>query len=1321
MKNIICKFKYLLFMLLAFVSINVIGNNVNALEANPTTFEELSEAVKNSEIDLIKLGADISFDDAGVLVINVDAKDRTLDFNGYTLLNPVDGSRGDGKYSYPINIVYRLEDKNFTFTNSKLTGGLVNKTSSQILIGISHNKKTEDDDPFDKVLHSGLNLMNFNLIDVCSTSLVSVGHDNEGSRYGIYVEGLNVDLSEIFGFGYTFLANLDDIDLKIKSLDIILPDNRNFLYLTNTTDETIKIKDVIDKDSEIIIGSDTFDPEDIIRNVYTGENRIIVKQKEDPIILYSLDDWESFVRNADKPRTFKLANNIDISEIDDAGNHDTIYVAHDLIFDLNGNELILGCGHIRFYVEDNVNVKFIDSSKEGTGKITTSYASDNALEVEVVDDTINGDKEFNLYMDGIDLEGAGTVSQGFIKGWIDVKNLNVYISNVNASNMRSFIVDEYKSLHLKNFTMTNSMYIDEYNNDNTLSQIVDPSQYVFVDNLMQDKNKVVNALNLEDKVLKIKEADGLQPANVIFENQKYGYSSVGEKIIEITNNKNEALSVTKISVDNTDAFTITGSVPVTVDAKGTNSSFTIKPKDGLGAGTYNGVITVEDNKGIKHLSNVSFVVEKSDLSPSVSMENWTYGNTPSEVVVSNAGSGTQTISYKGVGTTVYEKSNVKPTDAGDYKVIVDIAETTNTNSKSVEVTFKINKKIVTVNNVDPGSISYNETFALTPVITLSDSNALFTSTTALKTGSDKYVGTGKKGIVTITLNDDSYKNYCFDENKKTKDVNITFNINPIPVEITSTSDNINLVKGTSLDLTTILNLTPAIENPKYTFTGVDLKTGVTLTDSKIEIGDTAVIGEVSKVNVKFNGLDLNDDTVNEFSESEELSLYIKVVDKETVVISGLNYTSKDYDGNKIVPTGTLSVSDNKVPVNELEVLYEGTGETTYSSDVAPTNVGDYKVTYKVKDTNKKYMGSVSYTFSINKATPEYTVPTITSKVVIGSKLNTVTLPLGFTWNTPTDDLTTAGNVTKKVTYTPSDTDNYKVINDIDVTFYVSDKYTIVTSVDGGNGTVTDGVTLVEGDNVEIKFTPNTGYMIDTVKVNSVDVTNKVKDNTLKYVNVDENKNVVVKYKKIPYTITINKVTGATVTPSESLTVSYGDSQDITIVVDHGYKLNSVKVNDIDVTTSLVDGKLTLTNIIEDKNVVIDVSKIIYNVTEGNNQKYVITKDDKVVFKIEGPFELLDKVYIDDKVIDKTNYKAEKGSTIITFLKEYIDALKVGKHNLKVTYTDGGEAIAQFNVLNVEKPVDNPSTGDNIMLFVGIAAVCVVGIVVGIVCVNKKKK
>ena len=100
-------------------------------------------------------------------------------------------------------------------------------------------------------------------------------------------------------------------------------------------------------------------------------------------------------------------------------------------------------------------------------------------------------------------------------------------------------------------------------------------------------------------------------------------------------------------------------------------------------------------------------------------------------------------------------------------------------------------------------------------------------------------------------------------------------------------------------------------------------------------------------------------------ENIEATLTFHPTDKMTVTIDGLTYTNKTYDGGVIQPTGTLLVTGGNVPANELEVLYEGTGNTTYNGPTAPKDAGTYKVTYKVADSNENYTGEVTYYFTIS--------------------------------------------------------------------------------------------------------------------------------------------------------------------------------------------------------------------------------------------------------------------------------------------------------------------------------------------------------------------
>ena len=559
-------------------------------------------------------------------------------------------------------------------------------------------------------------------------------------------------------------------------------------------------------------------------------------------------------------------------------------------------------------------------------------------------------------------------------------------------------------------------------------------------------------------------------------------------------------------------------------------------------------------------------------------------------------------------------------------------------------------------------------------------------------------------------------------------------------------------------------------------------------------------------------VDLGGDITPEWKETSK-DFTVHVVNKTDVNISGLsNNETFTYDGNPKKPTGTISVNAGTVNVDDLEVLYKGTGTTSYNSATAPTNAGTYTVTYKVADSNSDYTGTFSVAFTIKKAilekvtlvkdtyeytgdeivsqdsnfdlnkmnfsgdikatnvgnysitvslkdkdnyewkdgtttdlvlnwsitqaTPDYTVPTgLTS--VKGKILADVVLPTGFTWNAPATVLT-AGTNTYKATFTPVDTTNYKTIMDIDIEVDVKNIFDVITSVPGGNGTITPSkIGVIEGSKVKITFTPNTGYMVDKVLVNGIEKT--ATGNEIE-ITVDEEKTVEVSYKKIPFTITVEEVTGATVNPDGLVTVSYGDNKDFTITANTGYKLVKVLVNDVE---KALDGNtLKLKNITSNMKIKVVVEKIEYKVIEGAEQTYTITEDTEARFRIDADYSLFNnKVYVDNVLVDSSNYTSKSGSTIIVLNKDYVDTLAVGEHTLKVAFADGGEAETTFTIAKKaennnnnenntpSKPEDkeemkdngsNPKTGDNIMLYVAIASMSIIGLVATTIVAKKKK-
>ena len=443
------------------------------------------------------------------------------------------------------------------------------------------------------------------------------------------------------------------------------------------------------------------------------------------------------------------------------------------------------------------------------------------------------------------------------------------------------------------------------------------------------------------------------------------------------------------------------------------------------------------------------------------------------------------------------------------------------------------------------------------------------------------------------------------------------------------------------------------------------------------------------------------------------------LDKVTIVKDTFEYTGSD-----ITPT-----------LNNVNSNIEVTGDTKAK------NVSNNTITAKIKDkTNYEWKdglnGDLTINWSITQATPEYTVPTgLTS--VKGKVLADVVLPTGFTWNAPATVLT-VGKTKYKATFTPVDTTNYKTVTDIEISVVVKNKFVLSGVVNGGNGTISvSSLEVLEGKKAEVIFTPDEGYMIDKVLVEGTEV--EVTGNKLE-LTMDGHKLVVVSYKKIPFTVTVEDVEGATVDPSGVVTVNYGDNKNFTITANSGYKLIKVLVNG---TEKTLDGNtLKLTNITANMNIKVVVEKIEYKVIEGAEQTYTIKEDTEARFRIDADYSLFNnKVYVDNVLVDSSNYTSKSGSTIIVLNKDYVDTLAVGEHTLKVAFADGGEAETTFTIVRKaennnnnenntpSKPEDkeemkdngsNPKTGDNIMLYVAIASMSIIGLGATTIVAKKKK-
>ena len=109
----------------------------------------------------------------------------------------------------------------------------------------------------------------------------------------------------------------------------------------------------------------------------------------------------------------------------------------------------------------------------------------------------------------------------------------------------------------------------------------------------------------------------------------------------------------------------------------------------------------------------------------------------------------------------------------------------------------------------------------------------------------------------------------------------------------------------------------------------------------------------------------------------------------------------------------------------------------------------------------------------------------------------------------------------------------------------------------------------------------------------------------------------------------------------------------------------------------------------------------YNV-EGGNQTFTHGDKTTLKFKCEGALDKLTKVLVNGKEIKESDRELSEGSTVLTLNNTYLNSLDAGEYTLTFVYSDG-EGSTTFKVVN------NPKTGDNIMIYASLFGLSIMGL------------
>ena len=352
-----------------------------------------------------------------------------------------------------------------------------------------------------------------------------------------------------------------------------------------------------------------------------------------------------------------------------------------------------------------------------------------------------------------------------------------------------------------------------------------------------------------------------------------------------------------------------------------------------------------------------------------------------------------------------------PTDAGTYWASIKIG------NQIASVQYTINSKEVTGPTIEVADAGTYDGTKKKPSVVVKDGEKVIPDSEY----SVSYADNINAGTATVTITDVAGGNYNVSGSTK-----FTIDKGTYPGTVSKT---VNLIKGRSDAQTGTLTAADffpegavpegaVISNVNGSFDS-DVMNPLTLDQ------DAGKISYITAANITSTTDQTCIVTISSKNyENIEATLTFHPTDKMTVTIDGLTYTNKTYDGGAIQPTGTLLVTGGNVPANELEVLYEGTGNTPYNSTTAPKDAGTYKVTYKVPDSNEDYTGKKMYTFTIHSKmvtkdmigsidAQTYTGNSITPEPVV--KDGEVTLVSGKDFDFSYDNNINAGENTATVT------------------------------------------------------------------------------------------------------------------------------------------------------------------------------------------------------------------------------------------------------------------------------------------------------------------
>ena len=128
--------------------------------------------------------------------------------------------------------------------------------------------------------------------------------------------------------------------------------------------------------------------------------------------------------------------------------------------------------------------------------------------------------------------------------------------------------------------------------------------------------------------------------------------------------------------------------------------------------------------------------------------------------------------------------------------------------------------------------------------------------------------------------------------------------------------------------------------------------------------------------------------------------------------------------------------------------------------------------------------------------------------------------------------------------------------------------------------------------------------------------------------------------------------------------------------------------------------------------------VAYDIVEGDGSSWTEDSDNSITFVVNGLFSKFVGIKVDGKDVDKADYEAKAGSTIVTLKGSYLETLKSGEHTITVVYADG----STDGTFKITEKTNVPATGDNSNIWLWFALAFISGgAVIALTVVDRRRK